>query len=749
MHPLAPTDLKHLMLALLCAVIFCATAAESQSRVDDVGDPLPPGVVYRLGSSRMRHFRPTGLRFTPDGRRLLSIGDGEECREWDVATGKLLRVLPLHAFPSEFSHDGHRIINFAEDFIRVVDWTDGKVLRAFSLKQPVDAKFSADDKTLVAVTSDHWVYRWDLASGKELSHKQVPIAAAPNHYAPTVSLSPDGAMVAGVLQADRDMVDRTPFGKMTVIPLRFWDTTTGAEARASLPVAARYYDCCWTPDGAQLHVLARPHDSEIWDFKTGKRLESSVEKLEDAVSTAAKQAASGDRPTANGASDLVVYGDITPDGRHLVSRYECYDMNARKVLWRRDFSPHVSGGAMKVSEECASAVSPVGTLMAVGCTCGHIALVDWKTGKDVEFSTRRSGMFDGPYGAVPFSKDGARMMLKDAMTDELLLHDARTGKQLRKLKLIEEYYAWSVTANRIVDWKWDGMKPKDPSHIVMKELDSGKEIWKLPAKVDEVEFFDDAKALVVKDYDDSSLLRRLDAATGVETAIFRTPATVEFGNAWVSPDARLIALIDKPDSDRMEVQVRQFDGKTLWTWKVPERRRENHIWVKYLRRSEIVAVSWSNRAAGNWLTLFEAKTGKVLHDWEAGSNADEVEATADGRYILTSGKKGDEFRELSTGKLLFQIEQVVKQAQPTHTFGSDSGPIFAPDGKHCAYAIHKDSEHAVFEVRELPSGRIVASLPLPNERLRSQVFAPDGRTIALVFNDCTVWMWDCLATAKP
>lgn len=739
------TNIKQLASALLYLLMLGTTSAEAQTRVDDVGDPLPPGVVYRLGSSRMRHFRPTGLRFTPDGRHLLSIGDGDECREWDVATGKLLRVLPLDAFPSEFSHDGRRAVNFGTDQLHVVDWADGKLLRAFSLKQPVDAKFSADDKTLVAVTADHWVYRWDLASGKELSHKQVPIAAAPNHYAPTVSLSPDGAMVAGVTQPDRDVVDRTPFGKMTVIPLRFWDTTTGAEARASLPVAARYYDCRWSPDMSRLHVLARPHDSEIWDFKTGKRLESSVEKLEDAASTAAKQAVSGDRP----ASDMVVYGDLTPDGRHLVSRYSCYDMSARKILWKRDFSPHVSGGAMKVSEESASAVSPVGTLLAVGCTCGHIALVDWKTGKDEEFSTLRGGMFDGPWGAVQFSKDGARMLLKDAKTDELLLHDVRTGKQLRRLKSIEDYYGWSIAANRIVDWQTDD-NLGDSSNVVMKELDSGKELWKLRTDVSEAEFVDDGKSVVLHGKDrEADTLRRLNATTGKETAVFRLPATAMFHGPWVSPDGRLIVLIDQPGPDRRELQARGFDGATLWTWKIPESRFENSKWATFHPESKIVAVSWSGRTAGNWLTLFDATTGKVLHDWAIKRDADNMKVTDDGRYILTFGAERDDVRDLSSGKLLFQIERVVESTPPTHTFGSSGDPIFAPDGKRCAYVTLKKGERATFEARELPSGRVVGTLPLPNERLRYQSFAPDGRTIALVFNDCTVWMWDCLATAKP
>jgi WD40 repeat protein len=56
-------------------------------------EPLPPGVVARLGSPKMRHGgRIHCLAFSPDGKTIATGGDDAVVRLWDAATGKQLRV---------------------------------------------------------------------------------------------------------------------------------------------------------------------------------------------------------------------------------------------------------------------------------------------------------------------------------------------------------------------------------------------------------------------------------------------------------------------------------------------------------------------------------------------------------------------------------------------------------------------------------------------------------------------------------
>jgi len=62
--------------------------------VDVYGDPLPPGAVARLGSARLRHADLADYVIRPDGRAALTVGHGG-VREWDLATGRLVRQVEL------------------------------------------------------------------------------------------------------------------------------------------------------------------------------------------------------------------------------------------------------------------------------------------------------------------------------------------------------------------------------------------------------------------------------------------------------------------------------------------------------------------------------------------------------------------------------------------------------------------------------------------------------------------------------
>ena len=59
-----------LLLTPMVSGEFCLGA---ESRVDAVGDPLPKGFRFRLGTTRLQHWFSAGTCFTPDGKQLLSI----------------------------------------------------------------------------------------------------------------------------------------------------------------------------------------------------------------------------------------------------------------------------------------------------------------------------------------------------------------------------------------------------------------------------------------------------------------------------------------------------------------------------------------------------------------------------------------------------------------------------------------------------------------------------------------------------
>src|SRR5207244_2302230 len=88
-------------------------------RVDSEGVPLPEGVVARLGSARLRHGGWVyDLCFSPDGKRIVSVGNDNTLRAWDGESGKQLFVVrrPEGGFDRvAFASDGKVIVVAGHD----------------------------------------------------------------------------------------------------------------------------------------------------------------------------------------------------------------------------------------------------------------------------------------------------------------------------------------------------------------------------------------------------------------------------------------------------------------------------------------------------------------------------------------------------------------------------------------------------------------------------------------------------------
>jgi WD40 repeat protein len=168
------------------AFLAVTPALLAQSKVDTLGDPLPDGAIARVGTTRMRHFSlPDKLCFgigciawSPDGKMIATTmfasgRVGVQARLWEASTGKALSSLENNENygPSfvRFSPDSKTLAAAGGSKVVLWDAATGKELGRFGHTAEVDTlAFQDGGKTIVSVSGDGAVHRWDVASRKEI-----------------------------------------------------------------------------------------------------------------------------------------------------------------------------------------------------------------------------------------------------------------------------------------------------------------------------------------------------------------------------------------------------------------------------------------------------------------------------------------------------------------------------------------------------------------------------------------------------
>jgi WD40 repeat protein len=136
------------------------------------------------------------LLFSPDGRWLAARGEASATvRVWDVASGQVLATLTGHQGPvvvSRFSPDGSRLVTLGNDkLIRVIDTGTWTVARTLELKVwPMSAAFSPDGRRLAVGCADGVGVVWNVEEGE-----QVGLLTRHQGETPVIEYSPDGRLI--------------------------------------------------------------------------------------------------------------------------------------------------------------------------------------------------------------------------------------------------------------------------------------------------------------------------------------------------------------------------------------------------------------------------------------------------------------------------------------------------------------------------------------------------------------------------
>ncbi len=381
----------------------------------------------------------TGLRFSPDGKALRSLGLDGTVRDWDPAAGRELRKTRVGwrgVATARLAPDGETVVSFGHGALHFWDARTGKERPVSAGSDwPVTPAYSPDGKLVATADGLGTARLWDAVTGKLVrrldgSMERLPRFLPDGKTVLTIDQTATGSFLRLWEAATGKEVRRTKLGpdvnQLAVSDdgrimacggggaqtAHIWDVAAGKEVRA-IPVPRICYALALSPDGRVLAAVGQmgtgdPEDRHLhlWDTATGKVLH----RLE---------------PTVN---KQVFAACFSPDGKTLASSGLDLTRSEPVIkLW------DIASGRERLRVKPANkitglAFSANGRLLAIfysGDYWGHgerpkghtvVRLLDAYTGAELH-------RFDGHRGAVTsaaFSLDGTRLATGSKDTTALL-----------------------------------------------------------------------------------------------------------------------------------------------------------------------------------------------------------------------------------------------------------------------------------------------------------------------------------------
>lgn len=425
--------------------------------------------------------------FSPDGKRVVAAESPFVC-VYDTATGKLIHELKGHTngvLGVAWSDNGKWLASGSHDLtVRLWDADSSKELFVLTghTALPRQVAFSRGSKLLASAGIDGTVRVWDPLTGRELH-----CFASGDNVHEALAFSPDGSLLAwggndgavkvwatddtaGVRVLARDKsapraLAFTPDGKTLAVgrqdgAIRLHDVETGKESRRWPAHAFTVQGLCYSPDGKALYSGAA-WDSTVrrWAPATGLEIDPGeghvgpVDRLTftpdgrslltysrdhrvirwDLATRAARPVAIS-RPARMGISAFTADGKLLALGRRGLKDpgLMLFDVESGKLLRTIIGHPGMTVGlGFSHDGQRLVAASGDGEVKVWGVADGkHLLSLDRQP-------PNKGGRFFLP---AQFSRDD-RMILVGEFDNAIHLHDAATGKLLRKRPTGDEVHA--------------------------------------------------------------------------------------------------------------------------------------------------------------------------------------------------------------------------------------------------------------------------------------------------------------------
>jgi WD40 repeat protein len=611
-------------------LVSCAPAPPGalQGRTDLYGDPLPPGALARIGTTRFRYGGVArAVAFSPDGKTLAACGD-DGIRLWDSATGKEVRRtqgerLNVHAIA--FRPDGKGVIasGHSEKGSDLWGWTWGSDPQRLPSPEGPSYRFATISPDGRAVVADRpggaGTYLLETATGKE-------IAWLASDYLGRAAFSADGKTLATLAREGEN-----PNQRLCII---LWDAATGKELGR-------------VPDG-----VGKLSSGPFALSPDGKLAATASDAGREGASVIFWDTASGKELRSVRGSDVAARGmAFSPDGRAVALASQsglCLrEVATGKELWHRPAHDNTLSSI---------AFSPDGRTLAAG-KFGLVRLWDVATGRELVPVPAHRDLI----GFVRLSPDGRTVMTAPGVHGEdgpgpsatvFRYWDARTGMELAppagQGPELPPFKSLRINADLSADGKTFAA-PGDDRAFRLWDVASGKELRKVAFEGDGgcCQFSPDGKLLLLQrgaqgglcEVETGKLLGELPTCAADHS--FSPDGKVLASCLWPPEGVRLLDISTRRELHRLQTPgklgVFTFspDGKTLaWVCRV---RPEIRMW---------------DVATGKEKAALAAGQPQGMREW----NVQRLAFTPDGKWLVGGGVGGTVcFWDPATGALRQQV----------------------------------------------------------------------------------------------
>ncbi|HKI38523.1 MAG TPA: WD40 repeat domain-containing protein [Gemmataceae bacterium] len=714
-----PTSTPRLLL-LACTlaglVVLTPARAADPPRTDAHGDPLPDGVLARLGTIRWRAGNTIAMTaFLPDGKSLLTVSQDYVAQVWERDTGKELRRFDAAGAAS----------------------TDPNVARYVSLNAAGNnVVLSGDGKTLACPGRDGAVHLWEVSSGKELSKMGDWRIAGRAQLA----LSPDGKTLAMAMYGQkttlydtattkelRSFGETTPTSRLMAYKMTFGlDGKTLAQAglevgNGALKTGVILWDAA---NGKELQRFADPAaagaipallsaispDAKLWALPSGDK----VKLIDLATGKEARQLEGGD-----GRSSLV----FSPDGKLLVA---LAGRNEALTVWDTATGKTVHQHGKAEAPAAGVAVNWAGRVTSSLAVSADAKLLAWSDGpavRLVELATGKEKNASAGHAAalrdVSFGRDG-KTLLTWADDATIRRWDAASGKEVGQIAVPNKSYAFVIPSpdERV-------LAAGDPDGTIhLLDAATGKESHALQPTPQtygrSVAFSPDSRWLAAVSPMAQSVVV-FDVSTGREKQSLALPSAQAAGAAgappgvWIAVGGRsMLRVFFSPDSRQVAVT-----DTNLVVWDVATGRDQREIALPQAAQVRCATFSPDGR------TIAAEMNGGEIGVWEVAS----------GQKRLTLNPQPN----AAPSRLVERRVMMVSAA------GVANGMTlaFSPDGRLLAQADDRKAR-----LWDLHTGKDAATFDGHRGPLAALAFAPDGKRLATASTDTTGLLWDAEPVVK-